>query len=452
MSVQNSTDLNTRPFVLAGFPVALRKDDQKIKQDAGRTTVLASKTLMARLAISSTVAVAADAGNTGDGTVTSVSIIKGNIPKVGAHVLEFTAAGEDGRAAGSVTADAGNTGDGTVTSLAIVSGEFPKVGNWILKCTDPNAGGGKSAAAVFAGTGNGGISAITTGLETIEGDYVATCIDATVSGSEIFEVIDPNGNKLEDATVAVAYSNAHLGFTIADGGTDYIVGDKYTITATIAHGGKFTLTDPDGVDVKEDITLPGTTGGNVAVNSGGISFTITDGATDFAEDDFFTLVVAAADGGEFKLSDPDGNVIAGGLTMSGVSGGATVFYEGGFKFTVTDGATDFAIGDKFTLTVAADGDWTPYDPASVLADKPQGIFDPEGSFGSIAAASIVAGDVSDCPILIVGARFDKNQLVIENSGALTDIVAGTGLTVEEYLRQRGLIAENTIAASAAENA
>lgn len=450
--VQERGDIDTRPFILLGNPVAIRKDDQTIEQDAGRVAVLASATLMSIKEFTLPTTGTADGGNTGDGTVTVVAkLADGKSLIVGAYNLEVTGAGVDGRAAGAITPGT-NTGNGTVTLLAVVAGEFPKVGDWVLTCTDANIGGTTTGAGVFTGTGNGTIGAITPGTEVIEGAYIATCIDATVSGSEIFEVIDPNGVKLEDLTVGIAYLNDHFGVTITDGLTDFIVGDYWTITMTIEHGGLFTLTDPNGVDVKEDIVLPGTPVGTVAVESGGISFTITDGGTDFIVGDDFTMAIAAAEGGVWKLEDPNGNTIATGLTMGGVPLGATVFNEGGITFTITDGATDFIVGDKFSITVTVNGKWVPYDPAGLLGEGvPKGIYDPESTLGDITAAALVAGDIVDMPILISGARFDRDKLVFENSGAYTDIILGTSLTLEDHLRTFGLVAENTIAGSVAEN-
>ena len=454
MSVQARLNINTRPLILAGYPVAVRKDDATIEQDAGRSAVLASKTLMSRKLFALATTGTADGGNTGDGTVTAVAkLADGEALKIGDYNLEATAVGVDGRVVGSVTADPGNTGNGTVTGLALVAGEFPPVGDWILTCTDANAGGGATSTSVtITGTGDGVPGSVTPGADVVEGLYTLTCVEA-VADKGRFEVADPNGNRLEDLNVTVAYSNSHFALTVADGSADYIVGDTLTFTITIAHGGLFTLTDPDGVDVKTDIVLPGTTLGTVVVTSGGITFTITDGATDFADDDFFTLVVAAAEGGVFKLEDPDGGLVASGLTLSGVPLGATTFNEGGMTFTITDGATDFASGDSFAITVITNLKWVPYDPAGLLGEAiPKGIYDPQGDLGDITAAALVAADITDMPILIAGARFDKNMLVIENSGALTDIVPGTSLTVEEYMRTLSLIAEDTIAGSSAENA
>jgi hypothetical protein len=64
---------------------------------------------------------------------------------------------------------------------------------------------------------------------------------------------------------------------------------------------------------------------------------------------------AVANGGVFKLEDPAGNVVATGLTMTVGAGAATVFEAAGMTFTITDGAVDFIVGDKFALAVAEDG-------------------------------------------------------------------------------------------------
>ncbi len=250
--IQNSTNVNTRPVVLTELAVAVRRDNETIKQNAGRTADLLSKTLMGRLSVESAVVATPDGGNTGDGTITASTVI--GLNSLGEKII-------------------------------------PKVGNWVFELT----------AALI---------------------------------------------------------------------------------------GK--LTDPDGVD---RVT-------GIAINDGGAQVIVFDG----------------------------------------------------LQFTVNDGGVAFVSGDKFTLAVAVDGDWIPYDPADLLgADKPQGIFDPEGSLGDIPKQDIIDGDVLDIPILIAGAIFDDGQIVFE-SGAFTDTVGGTGLTVEEFLRGRNLIAANTIAGSQPENA
>jgi hypothetical protein len=71
-------------------------------------------------------------------------------------------------------------------------------------------------------------------------------------------------------------------------------------------------------------------------------------------------VEAIADGGRFKLVDPNGMELRTDLLMTAGAGAATVFEVEGMTFTLTDGATNFIVGDKFSLTVAADGQLYPF--------------------------------------------------------------------------------------------
>lgn len=61
-----------------------------------------------------------------------------------------------------------------------------------------------------------------------------------------------------------------------------------------------------------------------------------------------TCTAAATDAGTFRLVDPDGSTVS--TTVSVTGSPQTV---GGITFTLTDGATDFVVGDLFTITVPA---------------------------------------------------------------------------------------------------
>lgn len=106
-------------------------------------------------------------------------------------------------AAGTPTAKAGNTGNGTISGVALKT--KAKLGTYTLKCT---------AAATNAGT---------------------------------FAVYDPDGNRMPDATVAVAYVSNQINFTIGDGDADFIVGDELYIPVA-AGSGKGKLLDKASVD------------------------------------------------------------------------------------------------------------------------------------------------------------------------------------------------------------
>lgn len=124
-------------------------------------------------------------------------------------------------------------------------------------------------------------------------------------------------------------------------------------------------------------------------------------------------VAAAANGGTFKLIDPNGAQVASDLVMSAGAGAATVFEVAGLKFTVTDGAADFIVGDKFTLTVAADGDLVPYAVA--------------GAGGAQIPVAVLTYEVSatgavDKPVrVLVRGEVNKNRLIIDADGDASNV-------------------------------
>jgi hypothetical protein len=377
-------------------------------------------------------------------------------------VLEVTGTGTDGRVVGAVTADGGNTGNGTVTSFAVKAGETPEVGNFILTCTDDEVNDTivvGAAAADGGNTGDGTVTAqaaSTVGAPAKLGTWTLDCIEAIVNSGR-FRLTDPEGVEVANdilipagAGNTVVWDGAGITFTITDGGTDFAEGDLWTIAVSGTHGGKFKLADPNGVVIKDDILLPGTTGGTIAVDSGGITFTLTDGATDFATDDFFTLAIAAAEGGGFKLTDPGGNDIVTGLTLPGTAGGAATFEYAGMTFTITDGSTDFATGDLFTVTVTAGTQWVPFDPDAVNGGQiPRGIL----FIDDVTAAALVAGTVTDQTILVGGCcTVDSSQIVFDDGVSTLDTVLSGGDTVREVLAKNGIFAESTVDIAGYENA
>ncbi|MCK9985684.1 MAG: hypothetical protein AzoDbin1_02156 [Azoarcus sp.] len=94
-----------------------------------------------------------------------------------------------------------------------------------------------AATVVFAGTGNGALSMDATTpilAGALAGDYIATCVTAAANGGT-FRVEDPNGNVLGDVAVGATFAD-DLKFVISDGATDFIVGDKFTITVAAGSG------------------------------------------------------------------------------------------------------------------------------------------------------------------------------------------------------------------------
>ena len=108
----------------------------------------------------------------------------------------------------------------------------------------------------------------------------------------------------------------------------------------------------------------------------------------------------------------------------------------------------------FTLLaqISASEKWVPWtDIAAVDGSAiPSGIFLPSDIQGAILAADIVAGDVEDVPILVFGAKFDEDKLVIENSLTLETVIAAATVnnkTAREVLIEKSLIPVRTTTAS-----
>jgi len=94
-------------------------------------------------------------------------------------------------------------------------------------------GYGTAAAAVANGgnTGNGTVTGIDTTPATITETWTLTCTAGGPTGT--FSVVGSVSGAEADATVGTAYSNDFISFLINDGAADFIIGDSFTIAATI---------------------------------------------------------------------------------------------------------------------------------------------------------------------------------------------------------------------------
>lgn len=126
--------------------------------------------------------------------------------------------------------------------------------------------GASAVKASGANTGNGVMGAITVGAGAKVGIYRLRVVTAATNAGD-FEVIDPDGDVAGIGHVAAAFTGGGLSFTLADGATDFIVGDGFDITVS---AGAATYTALD---------LAGTHGQDVCA---GILFDTTD-ATSAAE-------------------------------------------------------------------------------------------------------------------------------------------------------------------------
>ncbi len=123
----------------------------------------------------------------------------------------------------------------------------------------------RSEVTVTAGDGNTGNGEATPadpalGALAEAGIYRLACIPAGAAGT--FQVLSPKGYVLPNLTAGTAYTGDHLNLTVADGTTDFVVGDTFAIE--VAGDGKVVAFNPAAVDgtaeaigiVAYDVTAP----------------------------------------------------------------------------------------------------------------------------------------------------------------------------------------------------
>ncbi|MEW6648158.1 MAG: head decoration protein [Pseudomonadota bacterium] len=101
-------------------------------------------------------------------------------------------------------------------------------------------------AADAGNTGNGTVAGAALGLTAEVGDYQLVCIAAAANGGT-FAVYAPDGSRLADASVGVAYAGP-IAFTINDGAADFIVGDAFTVPVDQVDGGDWKAYDAAATD------------------------------------------------------------------------------------------------------------------------------------------------------------------------------------------------------------
>ena len=269
-----------------------------------------------------------------------------------------------------------------------------------------------SAAAVADGgnTGDGTIGAITIGEDVELGDYI---LELTGTGPGVAAT----GTGAADANAHSGVGNTGDGTITASPatGANAQVGTYRMICIGVdANLGEFEVVAPDG-------TVLGTALVATAFSVGThITFTIADGATDFDEGDAFTVVVAAANSGTFTVKTPSG------IDLSDLGTVAVAYASDHLNFTVADGATDFAVADKFTLTVTEGSAET---------------FDPDEDDGAQIAAAI-AWDNYDASSAAISGAFVTRDAVYRDA-ALTwshvGITAAQKAAAKAQMKERGII-------------
>jgi hypothetical protein len=126
-----------------------------------------------------------------------------------------------------------------------------------------------SSIVVGTNTGNGvaTLANPATSQAAVDGDYLLTCT-AAAANAGTFSVQTPDGREIGPLTVGVAF-NKEIKLTIADGATDFAVGDSFKVRVGIENPGDMTF---------GALNLTGTDGSQ---NAAGIAIypAVTDGST-----------------------------------------------------------------------------------------------------------------------------------------------------------------------------
>jgi len=244
--------------------------------------------------------------------------------------------------------------------------------------------------------------------------------------------------------------------------------EPYTVVAKNSDGKWVPLGDVDVVQTSAFLTC-GALEGNLAAwntDGGGVTdgeFVITvDGeeieitGLDFSSITALTEIANVINShasvtGKFRCVDVDG--VGGSFRFESLKKGTpnssiTVLsaVPGGSGTDISAASTTGLNGASGTGTVTdATGDNFSTVPAGIYIGT------------AIASADLVSGDVTKKQVCVGGSfvYVDKNQLVFENSQALTDTITVNGInkTVEDYLvNHLGIIAVDAVAMSAHENA
>lgn len=131
-------------------------------------------------------------------------------------------------------------------AVSVASGQNLKAGTVIGKkvygtATETHAGN----------TGDGVMGAITVGAGAKAGVYNLTIIEPGTNVGT-FQVEDPDGIIVGNGVVAAAFTGGGLSFTLADGSTDFIAGDRFLITVA-AGAGTVAVYDPAATNGTEDV-------------------------------------------------------------------------------------------------------------------------------------------------------------------------------------------------------
>ena len=163
-----------------------------------------------------------------------------------------------------------------------------------------------------------------------------------------------------------------------------------------------TLLARQAVDVAVVDTPAGTGNGTMVVTVTGVDEVPIPGSW------VLECTFATTNDGVWKLTDPNGNIVADNLTLRVGNALVTTFNEAGLTMAITEGSTDFVATDTFTMVVVANGLMVPFVVGGVAgAGVPIEVL----SYDVVAAG---AGDEPCRPAISGEVR--KEKLIINADG------------------------------------
>jgi len=382
MSVTSSNSYSNLAFFRGGTPYM--KDAETLAQDATRATAFANKTVVYQDPDTRKWAPLTDVA-----AALSPAIL--TCGALGSSLATFQGItdGEFAIPIGGVTVD--------VTGLDFSDIDAPTDTPAYLTCGTNGAAIGSGWDALTAGefaiTVNG-VSHDVTGIDYTDAttfDEVVEITNNAIAALGIRCVYDYDSNKFRFVTIEV--------------GRDISIG----YLAAVSGG--------SGTDISGSGYFNGLTGtGVITAGTGGLGASITSVINAAAAGKFTVEWDASANALIFVA--PDGQSIS---YLAAVSGGSGTDVSGA---SYLNGLTGTGV-----ITVEAG------------YQIPMGI-----ALMSATAAEMVAADVTGFHILVggMGLQVDEDQVVLENSLALTDVVHATGKTIEATLREIGIFTISTV--------
>jgi len=294
---------------------------------------------------------------------------------------------------------------GTFTPDNLIGGDKKLVTEEVLVASGQNLARGSVLGRVkvsvpttgtLAGTGNGTCTAVSGGPKTIQGTYTIACVVLPVTHGGTFRVTNPNGVELgfftmpDGAGGTYVFKSDEINFTLTDGSTNFDLTSIFTVAVTEGV--------PNSVSV---------------VGTGNGTMTLVEGRRHLKVGSYvLTCITAATHGGTFSVVDPDGISLPNAVMTAG-TGVATAFENEQIAFTLTDGSTDFIVGDSFTLVVsiaprqvkllskvATDGSSAPY---------------------AVLAEAIDATSAAKIAIAYLEGQFNERSLVFASGTDIEDV-------------------------------